>query len=84
MKIKKKDSKRKQEINTEVYLKKKKNKKKEYGRNRYHNMSKENKQKLKEYKKKIAMRLKKQKTLDFFIDLIMRVMCFSHTLLNLQ
>ena len=52
MKIKKKDSKRKQEINTEVYLKKKKNKKKEYGRNRYHNMSKENKQKLKEYKKK--------------------------------
>ena len=83
MKIKKKDSKRKQEINTEVYLKKKKNKKKEYGRNRYHNMSKENKQKLKEYKKKIAVRLKKQKALDFFIDLIMRVMCFSHTLLNL-
>ena len=39
-----------QEINTEIYLKKKKNKKIEYGRNRYHNMSKEKKQKLKEYR----------------------------------
>ena len=38
-----------QEINTEIYLKKKKKKKIEYGRNRYHNMSKEKKQKLKEY-----------------------------------
>ena len=40
-----------QEINTEIYLKKKKVKKSEYGRNRYHNMSKEKKQKLKEYQK---------------------------------
>ena len=39
-----------QEINTEIYLKNKKNKKIEYGRNRYHNMSKEKKQKLKEYR----------------------------------
>ena len=39
-----------QEINTEIYLKKKKNKKIEHGRNRYHNMSKEKKQKLKEYR----------------------------------
>ena len=30
-----------QEINTEIHLKKKKNKKREYGKNRYHNMSKE-------------------------------------------
>ena len=37
------------EINTEIYPKKKKNKKREYGRNRYHNMSEEKKQKLKEY-----------------------------------
>ena len=37
-----------QEINTEIYLKKKKKKKIEYGRNRYHNMSKEKKQKLKD------------------------------------
>ena len=29
-----------------------KNKRKEYGKNRYHSMSKEKKQKLKEYKKK--------------------------------
>ena len=36
-----------QEINTKIYLKKRKIKR-EYGRNRYHNMSKE-KQKLKEY-----------------------------------
>ena len=40
-----------QEINKEIYLKKKKNKKREYGRNRYHNMSEEKKQKLKEYQK---------------------------------
>ena len=39
------------EINTEIYPKKKKNKKREYGRNRYHNMSEEKKQKLKEYQK---------------------------------
>ena len=34
----------------EYYLKKK-NIKREYGRNRYHNMSKEKKQRLKEYQK---------------------------------
>ena len=38
-----------QRINKEIYLKKKK--KREYGRNRYHKMSKEKKQKLKEYQK---------------------------------
>ena len=42
-----------QEINTEICLKIKKNNiKREYGGNRYHNMSKEKKQKLKEYQKK--------------------------------
>ena len=40
-----------QEINTEIYLKKKKKKKREHGRNRYHNMSDEKKRKLKEYQK---------------------------------
>ena len=40
-----------QEINTEIYLKKKKNKKGEYGRNIYHNISEEKKQKLKKYQK---------------------------------
>ena len=34
------------EINTKLYLKQK-NKKREYGRNRYHNMSKEQKQNFK-------------------------------------
>ena len=34
-----------------TYLKKKKNKKREYGRKRYHNMSKEKKQGLKKYQK---------------------------------
>ena len=38
----------KQEINTETCLKKKKI---EYGKNRYHNMSEEKKQRLKEYQK---------------------------------
>ena len=37
-----------QEINTEIYLKKKKNKKREYGRKRYHNMCEKKK---KEYQK---------------------------------
>ena len=32
------------EINTEIYLKKKKNKKTEHGRNRYHNMSEKKKE----------------------------------------
>ena len=39
-----------QEINTEIYLKKKK-KKREQERNRFHNMSAEKKQKLKEYQR---------------------------------
>ena len=51
MKMIKKDWERKQEINTEIYLKKKKKEKREYGKNRYHNMSEEKKQKLKEYQK---------------------------------
>ena len=37
-----------QEINIETYLKKNK-KKREYGKNKYHNMSEEKKQRLKEY-----------------------------------
>ena len=41
----------KQEINTEIYLKKKKIKKREYGKNRYRNMSEQKKQRLKEYQK---------------------------------
>ena len=40
-----------QEINTEIYLKKKNNNKGEYGRNIYHNISEEKKQKLKKYQK---------------------------------
>ena len=51
MKMIKKDWESKQEINTGIYLKKKKNEKREYGKNRYHNMSEEKKQKLKEYQK---------------------------------
>ena len=47
----KKDWESKQEINTEIYLKNKKKEKREYGKNRYHNMSEEKKQKLKEYQK---------------------------------
>ena len=46
-----------QGINTETYLKKKKNKKREYGKNRYHNMSEEKNQRLKNIKK-IIVRLK--------------------------
>ena len=42
-----------QQINIEIYQKKKKkNEKREYRRNRYHNMSEEKEQKLKEYQKK--------------------------------
>ena len=52
MKIIKKNYESKQDINTEIYLKKKK-KKREYGRNRYHNISIGKKQKLKEYQKKL-------------------------------
>ena len=50
-----------QEINTEMYLKKKKIKS-EYGRNRYHNMSEEKKQKLKEYQKKYCEANKSRKS----------------------
>ena len=47
-----KDEKIMQEINTEIYLKKKKIKRENMeGRNRYHNMSETMKLKLKEYKK---------------------------------
>ena len=41
-----------QEINTEIYLKRKKIKKENMEKNRYHNMFEEKKQKLKEYQKK--------------------------------
>ena len=50
----KKDSESKQEINTETYLKKKKNEKWKYGRNRYHNMPEEKKQRLKKISKKLS------------------------------
>ena len=40
----------KQEINIETYLKKKNNER-EYGKNRYHNVSQEKKQRLKEHQK---------------------------------
>ena len=40
-----------QEINTEIYLKRKKIKKENMEKNRYHNMFEEKKQKLKEYQK---------------------------------
>ena len=49
MKTIKRNQETKQEINTETYLKKKK--KREYGKNIYHNMSEEKKQRLKEYQK---------------------------------
>ena len=60
----------KQEINTEIYLNKK-NKKREYGKNRYHNMSTEKKQKLKQYQKATA-RLKYKKKLFwlFFLFIV--------------
>ena len=47
----KKDYESEQEINTETYLKKIKLKR-EYGKKKYHNMSEEKKQKLKEHQKK--------------------------------
>ena len=50
MKMIEKGQESKQEMNTEIYLKKKTNKKREYGRNKYH-MSEEKKQKLKYQKK---------------------------------
>ena len=50
MKTIKKDWEIKQKINIETYLKKTKTKR-EYGKNRYHNMSEEKKQILKEYQK---------------------------------
>ena len=50
IKITKKYYERKQKISVENYLKKK-NIKREYRRNRYHNMSEEKKQRLKEYER---------------------------------
>ena len=51
MKMIKRDEESKLEINIETYLKKKKKKKREYGKSRYHNMSEEKKQRIKEYQK---------------------------------
>ena len=48
------------EINIKTYLKKKIYKKREYGKNRYHKMSEENKQRLKEYQKKYREAKKSQ------------------------
>ena len=48
------------EINIETCLKKKIYKKREYGKNRYRNMSEENKQRLKEYQKKYREAKKSQ------------------------
>ena len=44
-----------------------KNIKREYGRNRYHNMSEEDKQKLKEYQK-IIPKLKNQNSFQYDVD----------------
>ena len=49
MQIIKKDWEIRQKINIETYLKKKKNKNREYRKNRYHSISEEKKQNLKEY-----------------------------------
>ena len=46
-----KDSESKQEINTEIYLKKKKTNRQNMEETWYHNMSEEKKQRLKEYQK---------------------------------
>ena len=51
MKILKESWDRKNRINIETYLKKKKTKRENMEKNRYHNMSEEKKQKLKEYQK---------------------------------
>ena len=48
-----------QKIYIEIYQMKKKNTKREYGRNRYHNISEEKKQKLKEYQKNKKKKSKK-------------------------
>ena len=56
----KKDQKSKQEINTEIDLKKRRMKKREFGRNRYHNMSEEKKQ-------RITVRLKKSQSNNYYI-----------------
>ena len=50
MKMIKRDSENRQEINTETYMKKKKLKKANMGKNKYCNMSEEKKEKLKENK----------------------------------
>ena len=49
MKVRKRDEEGRREINTKAYLKKKKDKKRECGKNRYHNISEEKRQKIKEY-----------------------------------
>ena len=58
MKMIKRDYGYKQEINTETYLKKKK--KREYVKNRYHNMSEEEKKRLNEYQKNYRKAKKSQ------------------------
>ena len=59
-----KDSESKQEINTEIYLKKKKTKRQNMEETWYHNMSEENKQRLKEYQKNYHE--VKKKNFEFF------------------
>ena len=49
-----------QGINREIYRKKKNNKKREYGKNRYHNMSVEKIQRLKEYQNNYSEAKKSQ------------------------
>ena len=70
MKMIKKDQETKQEINTEIYLKKKKIKRGNMEKNKYHNMSGEKKQKPKDYQKNYR---EAKKTL-FFMDLILYAM----------
>ena len=49
-------------------MKKTKIKKKEYGKNRYHNMCEENKQKLKEYQKNIKKNIERQKSINIMMN----------------
>ena len=59
-----------QKINIENYLKNKKKKKREYGRNRYQNMSEENKQRPKKHQKVIVNKKNRIKNSYFFLYVV--------------
>ena len=69
MKTIKKDSESKQEINTESSLEEEKNEKRKHGESRYHNMSEEKKQRLKEYQKGYRVAKKSQSNQENSFDL---------------